>query len=193
MSGLKQKAPDRSLALVLLIMTGCLGLAYWASNAQGYRINPTPSLPQGIWQQIPLSQPLQRGQIVFVCLPPSALSRQAKDRGYLYYGNCPGGYAPLLKPVAAVPGDIVTMSNQGIRVNGQWLPNSVPSQGDSQQRPLTAVPSGRYVVKPGTVWLISTYYAQSFDSRYFGPVPIHQIQGTAKPVWLWHTQGESFK
>lgn len=190
MPALNTKTAAKRLALGSLILALGLSLGYLWSNTQGYRINPTQSMPQGIWKMTPWTATLHRGQTVFACPSPTALSRQAKARGYLYYGNCPSGYAPLLKPVAAIAGDIVELSIKGIKVNGQWLAHSAPFLKDSQGRPLPVISAGRYTVQPGTVWLISTYYPKSFDSRYFGPVSIRQIQGLATPVWLWSSEGE---
>jgi type IV secretory pathway protease TraF len=40
-------------------------------------------------------------------------------------------------------------------------------------------------VPRGYVWLMSDYNPRSFDSRYFGPIPVKQIQGPAKLVLKW--------
>ncbi len=50
---------------------------------------------------------IARGDIVSICPPDTAVFRAARARGYVPYGRCPGGYEPLLKPVAAIAGDIV--------------------------------------------------------------------------------------
>jgi type IV secretory pathway protease TraF len=39
-------------------------------------------------------------------------------------------------------------------------------------------------VPPGQVWLLSGHDSRSFDSRYFGPVPVANVQGVARPVWV---------
>jgi conjugative transfer signal peptidase TraF len=107
----------------------------------------------------------------------------ARSRNYLACGFCPGGYASLLKPVAAIAGDQVAVSPQGISVNGVLLPNSKAPSIDSRGRSMQPFKAGIYTVKPGSVWLVSSY-PHSFDSRYFGPLPCANISGTAQPVWV---------
>lgn len=161
-----------------LMLLGCL-----LASALGYRINWTPSLPQGIWKVTNLKKPAQRGQIVSVCPTDTTIFQMARSRLYLSWGSCPGGYISLLKPVAAVAGDQVVVSRQGIAVNGEMLPGSKAATKDSAGRQLSPLRPGTYTVQPGTVWLVSSY-SKSFDSRYFGPLPSANILGTAKPIWV---------
>ena len=161
---------------LILFASGCL-----ITSKLGYRINWTPSVPIGIWKVDALTGPVQRGQIVSICPTDSTIFQMALERHYLSWGLCPGGYASLLKPVAAVAGDRVSISGQGIAINGVLVPNSKVLTKDSMGRPLIPVQVGRYIVRPGNVWLVSTC-AQSFDSRYFGPLPAANILGTATPV-----------
>jgi conjugative transfer signal peptidase TraF len=162
----------------LIVIPSCL-----LASQLGYRINWTPSVPQGIWKVDSLRGPVQRGQIVSIYPPDTTIFQMARSRLYLSWGPCPGGYISLLKPVAAVAGDRVAVSVQGIAVNGIVLPNSKAATEDSAGRPLKPLPPGTYTVQPGTVWLVSSYL-KSFDSRYFGPLPSANILGTAKPVWV---------
>lgn len=159
-------------------------LAYGVSLSRlGYRINSTPSLPMGIWKVNALSAPLCREQIVSVAPPDTTLFQLARSRHYLDWGSCPGGYSALLKPVVAIPGDRVTITMEGISVNGHRMPNSKPLATDRVGRPLTPVKFGTYEIKPGTVWLLSNS-PQSFDSRYFGALPSTHILGSAHPIWI---------
>lgn len=68
-------------------------------------------------------------------------------------------------------------------MNAQWLPNSRPMDKASKGNPLNPA-FGRFQVQPGTVWLVSSYHPQSFDSRYFGPLSMGQIEGKAYPFWI---------
>ncbi len=163
-----------------------LSLACITASLLGYRVNSTPSLPEGIWKVDPISGPVQRGQIVSISPVHTAIFQTALSRNYLSWGLCSGGFSSLLKPVAAVPGDKVSVSAEGITVNGVAVPNSRATTKDSLGRPLTQVETGCYIVEPGTVWLISSH-ARSFDSRYFGPLPYANILGTAKPIWIGGT------
>ena len=88
---------------------------------------------------------------------------------------------PVLKQVAAMPGDSVMLSADGVRVNGTLRPDSRPLATDSKGRILNHWPFGLYLVTSGQVWLVSSS-SRSFDSRYFGPIPVSQIKSTVHPV-----------
>ena len=93
-------------------------------------------------------------------------------------------YEPLIKPIAAMPGDTVVVRPDGvIEVNDTALQNSRSLRRDGADRPLPGIPVGTLDVAPGQVWLISSYSPRSFDSRYLGPVPINCIRATVKPLW----------
>jgi conjugative transfer signal peptidase TraF len=162
-------------------MVATLGTAWFA----GFRVNETASMPFGLWRVSSAATRLQRGQIVTVCLPATTLTREAAARGYLSAGPCPGGYEPLIKPVAAVAGDVVTVMPLGVTVNGRSLDNTAQLVRDDAGRPLWPFPAGVYPVMPGQVWLLSGHDGRSFDSRYFGPVPVTNVQGLARPLWVF--------
>lgn len=156
-------------SLVLLLLTGGYG---------GLRINLTPSAPLGLWRIADLERPLRIGDRVFVCPPLSAAIREAFRRGYLRRGLCPGFLAPLIKTVAAEARQHVAVSDR-VTIDGHPLPHSELMAFDALARPLEAHPSG--IVPPGYVYLHSNYPG-SFDSRYFGPVPVANILGLAQEV-----------
>ena len=106
--------------------------------------------------------------------------QRARERGYLAPGwGCDGGVAPLLKQVVALPGDWVDVSPDGIRVNGREIANSARLAVDGAGRPMPPPAAGE--VPAGHIWLFSGH-AQSFDSRYFGPVARAAVIGTVAPL-----------
>jgi conjugative transfer signal peptidase TraF len=159
------------------VFWGAVTIAYSA----GWRINHTGSLPLGLWRVHAVDRPITRGQIVSFCPPDEPLFQESRQRGYLVVGSCPGGYEPLLKPVAAVAGDIVEIGRNGIVVNGHHLTNSAAATRDRQGRPISAVADGTYRVEEGTLWVVSDYSAMSFDSRYFGAIPLRQVLAIMQP------------
>ena len=152
------------------------------ARGAGIIVNVTPSMARGLWQQS--GQRPKRGDVVIACPPATLVLQLGADRGYLGGGDCPSLYEPLIKPIAAMPGDTVVVRTDGvIEVNGTALQNSRSLRRDGADRTLPGIPVGTYAVAPGEVWLISSYSPRSFDSRYLGPVPISSIRDTVKPLW----------
>jgi conjugative transfer signal peptidase TraF len=147
----------------------------------GIRINTSPSLPLGFY----IATSDAAGGLIEFC-PTEPFASFALSRGYRDRGSCRDGGAPLLKPIVARPGDVVEFSSQGISVNGKLLPNTQPLAMDTKGRSLRPWPFGSYAVKPGSVWVGSSYNKRSFDSRYFGPVPTSSIRERLRPLLtLW--------
>ncbi|MBF2712749.1 conjugative transfer signal peptidase TraF [Agrobacterium vitis] len=156
------------------VVTGLAAIAYMG----GFRLNLTPSEPLGLWRIEALHRPVEIGDLVFVCLPVTAIFEEARQRGYLRRGLCSGGFAPLIKTVAALPGQHVAIG-ANVAVDGRILPSSLLRQSDGEGRPIT--PFGSGIVPPKNLFLHSSF-ASSYDSRYFGPVPDTGLLGLARPV-----------
>jgi conjugative transfer signal peptidase TraF len=144
---------------------------FCAASKLGVRINLSPSLPIGLYQVAPGLD----ATLVEFC-PPEPFASMANARGYRHPGTCPDGGAPLMKPVVARAGDVVSVSKRGVAVNGSDLLNSAPLTRDTAGRPLTPWPYGTYTVQQGTIWVLSGYHPRSFDSRYFGPISASLIR-----------------
>jgi conjugative transfer signal peptidase TraF len=173
--------PAKCFLLLLGLTAGGL-MSVYLFYAMGYRINATDSIPQGLYWVVAKPRVWKRGQIAWLCPPNTPSFRRAREHGELYPGDCPGNFLHWFKPVAALPGDTVVVATEGVRVNGNLLPNS---------QPLTRTPSGRIMhghygsfrVGSNSVWVISSYNPMSFDSRYFGAIPSNQLKSLALPVW----------
>ena len=162
-----------SLGSALLLLVGC--------SLAGFRLNLTGSLPLGLYRTV--AGPPVRGSLVLFCLPPR-IAAFAQARGYVPCGGaCPGGVFPVGKPVLALPGDTVTVTASGLVMNGALVPNSLALATDHRGRRLPRLASGPQVVRPGSVWVVSSYARMSFDSRYFGAVPIAAVHAYLRPVW----------
>lgn len=168
----------KQIAAVLLPVVTLLTVGL-AGGAAGYRINLTASLPIGLWR---ITDDIGAGTYVTACVPPAIpMMRVAVARGYLPYGTCPGGYAPLLKQVVAVSGDTVALTVDAVAVNGQVLSNTKTLNATGPQR-LPVFPRGTYHVGADEFWLIANHNPRSFDSRYFGALRRADIQHGMKPV-----------
>lgn len=176
------RAVGRRLAIGAFTAALLIGAAGATAYYGGLRINTTESMPVGLWL-VTAGGAIERGLVVSVCPAPGAVMDMAKERGYVPPGVCPGRYEPLIKPVAAVAGDLVTVSTEGVAVNGVAVPNTRQALADGAGRPMPRIAPGEYHVTSGSVWILSSYNAASFDSRYFGPLPVTNIEGVARPLF----------
>lgn len=163
--------------LWLVITTICAGIL---AHGSGLRFNPTPSLPKGIYRLAPVSDSgqestaLARGDLVSFCLQ-GEFADLAEERGYLQTGSCPNGLRPLLKRLAGLPGDYIEAGSLAVR--------SVDSQG----RPMPSVLAPGVI--PYSMALVLADHEGSFDSRYFGLIPLDSLQ-RVEPLFLFNPKGE---
>jgi signal peptidase I len=117
------------------------------------------------------------------------LTKNRLERGTLVIfdpGSSLKGTSPNmhLKRLVALPGDVIEVRGNEMLVNRIPLPTR---DGPSMpQRPVVGYPPIAYplTVPKGHVYLVGDHYANSLDSRYFGPVPIGAIR--MKPfVRIW--------
>ena len=156
-----------------LVIAG-IGVAF---QLGGIRVNASFSLPIGLYR----TTSDKSARLIEFC-PMEPFASMSASRGYGGKGNCQDRAEPLMKPIVAVAGDIVELSSRGVAVNGRFLSNSAALPLDTKNRPLQHWPFGTYPVAPGTAWVISSFNARSFDSRYFGPVPIASIRCHLRPL-----------
>ena len=166
-----------TVAALACIPLALFGLGYGA----GFRINLTPSYPLGLWRIETLNREVRVGDRIFLCPPLTERFRQARERGYLRRGLCPGWLSPLIKTIVALPGQSVEIGTS-VSIDGLALPQSAVQPRDGSGRKLTPDPDG--VVPPDTLFLYSTFRG-SYDSRYFGPIPAAGVLGLAKPVFTF--------
>ena len=164
------------------------GLAMSGSYLGGLRCNVTTSMPIGVWRVQAQRGPVEHGDVVTLCAGPQAAAL-GRDRGYLAGGECPGDVELLIKTVVAIPGDEVDVSRSGIAVNGSLIPGSIPLPYDDRGREMQPIDQGFYRVGPTEVWVIGGSDPRSYDSRYFGPVPIANLRGHAWPLFVTNDYG----
>jgi conjugative transfer signal peptidase TraF len=88
---------------------------------------------------------------------------------------------PLLKQIAAGPGETVCASGSHITLEGKQL--AVRRHADGNGRPLPWW-EGCRTLRPGDIFLLNAASPASFDGRYFGPSPAGDVIGIARPLWL---------
>lgn len=150
----------------------------------GLVFNYTHSAPFGLYYRIssPAQAPHKPAPFVFFCpdVRWPAMKDQPNFRNPMR--TCPDGFAPLIKPVVAWPGDTVEVSAAGIFVDGQPLPHTATMDRDSSGRLIHPFPAGRYVVQENQLWVVSSFSPRSFDSRYFGPIPLKSVRSWIRPL-----------
>ena len=165
----------RNHMLALLVCCGLVALAWPLPMTPHLRVvyNASDSVPRG-WYRIIPAHSLPVGSIVLVVLPVD-VSTLAAQRGYL------PGRIPLLKRVAAVAPQQVCIAQQQVTIDGVVVGTVLTV--DSQGRTLPAWQQCR-ALREGELFLLSATHPASFDSRYFGPVHLASVLGTAHPFWI---------
>lgn len=151
--------------------------------AAGLRFNTTRSIPVGLYRIV--DEPVGKGAYVIFCPPRLDVFDEAKERGYITAGFCPGDYGLMMKRVLAMGGDAVTSMDEGVSVNGELLPLSAPLATDKAGRAMPRHPFSDYTLGNSELLLMSDVSTTSFDGRYFGPVNVAQVRGVIRPVIIF--------
>lgn len=134
--------------------------------------NASASAPMGLWRVAP-GTPVGRGDMVVARLAEPWRSLAAR-RHYL------PANVPLLKRVAAEPGDRICAFEAWIFVEGRIAATRL--RADRAGRPLPWWHGCRTL--DGGTMLLLMHDPASFDGRYFGPTERSAIVGKAVPLWL---------
>jgi conjugative transfer signal peptidase TraF len=146
--------------------------------------NASASTPLGLYD---LAAPngLMVGDLVAV-RPPKKLADFMIGRGYI------GRNVPLLKHVAALPGQRVCRVGHTLTVDGVSLGEA--QDRDRRGRALPVWQDCRRIA-PDQLFLMNPTVRDSLDGRYFGPLPRGAVIGRAAPLYtdergdghfVWH-------
>lgn len=136
----------------------------------GYKLNVTSSVAVGVYRASPVPNALARGQLVIIPTPAASVV------SWLIPG------VGLLKPVAAIAGDEVCVSQGLLWIRGEsYGPVLSSSHGYALPRFLE---DGCLQIPQGSVFLASRV-DRSYDSRYFGTRALTEIQAVAIPLVTW--------
>ncbi|ODU18115.1 MAG: S26 family signal peptidase [Sphingomonas sp. SCN 67-18] len=105
---------------------------------------------------------------------PEPLATFLSDGGYLPRG------VPLMKHVAALPGQRICRNGKAITVDGIAMGDALDH--DRRGRPLP-IWQGCRVVADGELFLMNWQVRDSLDGRYFGPLPTSSVIGRATPLY----------
>lgn len=151
-------------------------------HSMGFRINLTESIPVGLYR-ITGTEPLKNAYVIF-CPDDRQSFRLAKNRGYIDHGLYCNRYGYLMKKVVAVPGDILSVTNEGVFVNQILIPYSKPKLQDGMNRTLPQWQVMNYQLQEDEIMTMTSQSEWSFDGRYYGLVHTRQIKGMITPIWV---------
>jgi len=167
----------KAATLLFATAAGIAAIGFSAAHSDSLALllyNPSASAPRGFYWRDPFAT-CRLGRYAFAHLPaaPAAL---AAERGYLPTNVL------LLKPIAAVHGDVVCVRRGVAFINGQQVAQLLAH--DAHGRLLQPWPGCR-VLDADEVFLLSHNSPASFDGRYFGPVHYSDLRGVATALWSW--------
>lgn len=134
--------------------------------------NASASAPVGLYA-VADAVPLGRGDMV-IARVPNEFRMFAARRHYL------PANVPLVKRVAAVPGDEVCAIGARVMVNGELVAHRLDRDGAGRVMPWW---SGCAELTQGEIFLLMPGSAASFDGRYFGVSEAGDIVGRARLLW----------
>ncbi|MHC5307780.1 S26 family signal peptidase [Bartonella sp. LJL80] len=159
------------LAIILLFLPALIAMPIkliWNASA---------SQPIGLYW-ITAHDRLAIGDLV-IAKPSAELGLYMSERHYLDKD------VPLLKTIAAVSGQTICRQNNLISIDGKAVAQAL--ERDKKQQ-LLPVWQGCQTLKPEQIFLLNTSVNDSFDGRYFGPLPVKTIIGKAVPLFTPPTQ-----
>ena len=131
--------------------------------------NQSPSASIGWYRIDPNGEP--KRDVMVAAFAPAEARNLANERGYLPRS------VPLLKTVWAIGGEEVCRFGAKVEVPNR--PSLTASRQDGLGRDLPRW-DGCITLSETEVFLVSTDVQTSFDSRYFGPVSLENMLGTAE-------------
>lgn len=138
--------------------------------------NMTASVPTGLYL-VRGTGALRIGERVAID-PPMDLRHYLAARGYL------PPRMPLLKEVAALGGDTVCRHGRAVSIGGKQVATARPADSRGRRLPVW---SGCRTLEADEIFVLGARSPDSFDGRYFGPLPTSSILGRASPVWTDET------
>jgi len=133
--------------------------------------NASASAPIGLY--LIENCPLEIGDYALIA-PDGTLEKFIAGRGYLPEN------IPLLKRVAALPGDEICRKGEAIIINETYVAEARIFDSSGRKLPQW---SGCITLQTDELFLLNDH-ERSLDGRYFGSTKADEVIGVAKPVWV---------
>lgn len=162
----------RATLLAMLAGTALIVAPAWSRPNLRFIWNASASVPLGLYRIVPPDR-IEVTDLAVV-MPPDKLAGFLDQRGYLPRG------VPLIKRVLALGGTTVCRSDSAIVAYDTTYGEA--RERDTRGRPLP-VWQGCRRLRDGEAFLMNWDSPDSFDGRYFGPLPLSTVVGRAIPLW----------
>jgi len=167
------------ISIVLILFT----ITIYTMKKDRLIFNTTSSFPIGVYK-ISKKENYKRGDLVSFCAMPSEMIDKMIKQGYTQKNSsCPNQTPQLLKKIFGLEGDRIDIK-ENVFVNNHLIKNSRVFKKDSRGNYLSIETS--QTIKKDKFWAMSDYNEKSYDSRYFGQVPLKNIIGVATPIITWN-------
>jgi conjugative transfer signal peptidase TraF len=133
--------------------------------------NPSPSEPTGFYRLS--NQAPGPGRIIAFRVPAAGRSYAAMHLPSI-------ARSAILKVIAASNGALVCEQNGALSIEGQARGNAAATDRYGAALPRW---SGCRRLARGEYFVLSNRIPNSFDSRYYGPVPRADVIGVYRPLW----------
>lgn len=134
--------------------------------------NASASVPIGLYEIEPVGE-LAVSDLAAV-MPPKPLADFMVERGYIGRG------IPLMKRVMGLPGQQVCRIGRSITVDGVPLGETLDRDRMGRAMPVW---QGCQRIADADLFLMNPSVRDSFDGRYFGPLPASAVIGKATAVY----------
>ncbi len=173
MKYLSQHKIDKRVATVILCLLTMIFIAVTLVVMLKLRFNLySDSMPRGIYREI---DALPQRSFIAGTFLTDQIANFGLERRYLIHGRGLKRIQPVAKYIAGLPGDRVAIAGTQLFINGTLHPEYPVFTQDSMGRPLPRHPHTDYTIPEDRYLLLSDHRPNSWDGRYWGPVPINFI------------------
>lgn len=134
--------------------------------------NASESIPVGLYRVSPAPS-ARRGDLVAIT-PPAQLAALMAERRYLPLG------IPMLKPVAAIGGQLVCRRGLHISIDGHRVGDALTRDHRGRDLPIW---HGCRRLSASELFVMNPASRDSFDGRYFGALPVSSVLSRLRPIW----------